>query len=105
MLGRNWRKVIGRDLLRWEKTRQMGKSRFLVVYGVFHGSLLFVGATLFEWLIWHERLGRHLIEENAFVWFIGAFIGSLWSWDQNESIYRATDANATQTGSIEPPVG
>jgi hypothetical protein len=80
-----------RDRLRWERTRRVGKLRFLVIHGVLiRGSLLFALATLIELLGWHEQLSLHLIEANSFVWFFGALIGSLWEWDQNESIYRVS---------------
>ncbi len=78
------------DRIQWEETRKVGKIRFLIVNSVLlNGSLLFAGAILVELLISHERFSIHLIEINAFVWYFGAFIGGLWSWDQNESIRRA----------------
>jgi hypothetical protein len=79
-----------RERLRWGKTRRVGKLRFLIIHGVLiRGSLLFALATLIELLAWHEQLSPHLIEANCFVWFLGALIGSLLEWDQNESIHRA----------------
>ncbi len=83
--------------LRWEKARRVGKTRFLIVNSLLlRGSILFVGAILFELLIGHQQLNLHLIETSAFVCFLGALVVGLWAWDQNESIRRAFQIPSTK---------
>jgi hypothetical protein len=94
--------ISERDLLRCEKTRKVGKLRFIIVQGLlFRGSVLFAVAMLFELFIWRQQLSLRLIETNAFVWFLGALVLTLWAWDRNESTYRATHITSRQAGPIE----
>ena len=94
--------ISEKDRLRCKKTHRVGKFRFLIVHGLlFRGSVLFTVSMLFELFIWHQQLSLRLIETNAFVWFLGVLVLSLWEWNRNESIYRATHITSRQTGPID----
>lgn len=92
-------KEMPNNLQRWEKTRQKGKTKFMLQNGLLAWGLpMFIVVTFVVSRIQRHQLTPALIVADAFIWALAGLIYGWAIWRVTEKKYQKfiAQSNATQ---------
>jgi hypothetical protein len=85
---------------RWERTRKMGKTRYIIVYGVLiWGIVAGLSFPFIQWILFNQPPGPSRFVLSLIVFQItGIFVGIV-TWNNSERMYQQfLDKNSPDTG-------
>ncbi|MBI4750872.1 MAG: hypothetical protein HY774_20530 [Acidobacteria bacterium] len=83
------KKEMPKDLEAWEKTREMGRTKYILFHGVlFWGVPMFAIMTFFVNNRPDRLLTQGMILVSAFVWALGGALFGVTTWYINERRYQ-----------------
>jgi hypothetical protein len=88
-----------KKLIVWKRTRKIGKTRYVILYGVLiWGIAAGLSFPFLQWILFNQPTGLHHFVISLIVFqIIGIFVGIM-TWNKSEKMYRQfLDKNSTET--------